>query len=104
MEQFDKLRREMIREEELKRVKEQLKGNLLLFLESSDSWMTRLAQNEIYFGRYIPIEEVIKGIEGVTSEELNQLAQDLFREELFCLTVLGPIEKTELTRDLLSFG
>ena len=102
--QFDKLRREMIREEELKRVKEQLKGNLLLFLESSDSWMTRLAQNEIYFGRYIPIEEVIKGIEGVTSEELNQLAQDLFREELFCLTVLGPIEKTELTRDLLSFG
>jgi len=104
MEQFDKLRREMIREEELKRVKEQLKGNLLLFLESSDSWMTRLAQNEIYFGRYIPIEEVIKGIEGVTSEELNQLARDLFREELFCLTVLGPIEKTELTRDLLSFG
>jgi len=103
MEQFDKLRREMISEEELKRTKEQLKGNLLLFLESSDSWMTRLAQNEIYFGRYIPIEEVIKGIEGVTSEELNQLAQDLFREELLCLTVLGPIDETELTRDLLSF-
>ena len=65
--------------------------------------MTRLAQNEMYFGEYIPIEEVIHGIDRVTSEAVNKLAQDLFREELLCLTVLGPIEKTELPRDLLSF-
>ncbi len=103
MEQFDKLRKEEVGGEELKRTKDQLKGNLLLSLEGSDSWMSRLAQNEIYFGEYIPIEEVIQGIEGVTSEEVNQLAQDLFREELFCLTVLGPIDKTELPRNLLSF-
>lgn len=103
IEQFDKLRKERVCGEELKRTKDQLKGNLLLSLESSGSWMTRLAQNEIYFGEYIPIEEVIQGIEGVTSEEVNQLAQDLFREELFCLTVLGPIDKTELPRDLLNF-
>jgi predicted Zn-dependent peptidase len=103
LEQFDRFRMERIRLEELKRTKDQLKGNLLLFLESSDSWMTRLAQNEIYFGEYIPVEEVIQGIDGVTSEEVNQLAQNLFREELFCLTVLGPIDKTELPRNLLSF-
>ncbi len=103
IEQFDRLRKVRIRAEELKRAKEQLKGNLLLFLESSDSWMTRLAQNEIYFGKHIPIAEVLQGIEKVTSKEVNQLAQDLFREELFCLTVLGPIDETELTRDLLSF-
>ena len=103
IEQFDRFRKVRIRGDELKRAKEQLKGNLLLFLESSDSWMTRLAQSEIYFGKHIPIEEVIHGIEKVTSEEVDQLANDLFREELFCLTVLGPIDKTELTRDLLSF-
>jgi predicted Zn-dependent peptidase len=103
IEQFHKLRKGRVRGEELKRTKDQLKGNLLLSLESSDSWMTRLAQNEIYFGEYIPIEKVIQGIEGVTSEEVNQLAQNLFREDLFCLTVLGPIDKTELPRDLLSF-
>jgi len=103
LDQFDRLRKERVRGEELKRTQEQLKGNLLLSLESSDSWMTRLAQNEIYFGEYIPVEEVIQGIEGVTSEEVNQLAQDLFREESFCLTVLGPIDKEELSRDLLNF-
>jgi predicted Zn-dependent peptidase len=103
IEQFDRLRKERVRGEELKRTKDQLKGNLLLSLESSDSWMTRLAQNEMYFGEYIPIEEVIQGIDRVTSEEVNKLAQDLFREELLCLTVLGPIKKTELARDLLSF-
>ncbi len=103
MEQFDKFRKERVGGEELKRAKDQLKGNLLLSLEGSDSWMNRLAQNEIYFGEYIPIEEVIHGIEGVTSEEVNLLAQDLFREEQFCLTVLGPIDKAELPRDLLSF-
>ena len=102
IEQFDTLRKERIRAEELKRTQDQLKGNLLLSLESSDSWMTRLAQNEIYFGEYIPIEQVIQGIEGVTSEEVNKLAQDLFREELLCLTVLGPVEKKELPRELLS--
>jgi predicted Zn-dependent peptidase len=103
IEQFDRLRKERVRGEELKRTKDQLKGNLLLSLESSDSWMTRLAQNEMYFGEYIPIEEVIQGIDRVTSEEVNKLAQDLFREELLCLTVLGPIKKTELARDLLNF-
>jgi predicted Zn-dependent peptidase len=102
--QFDTFRKVKIGQDELKRAQEQLKGNLLLSLESSDSWMTRLAQNEMYFGEYIPIEEVIQRIERVTSEEVNQLAQDLFREGLLCLTVLGPLEKTELTRDLLSFG
>jgi predicted Zn-dependent peptidase len=103
IDQFDRLRKERVRGEELRRTKEQLKGNLLLSLESSDSWMTRLAQNEIYFGEYIPVEEVIGGIEGVTLEEVNQLAQDIFREESFCLTVLGPIDKAQLSRDLLSF-
>jgi predicted Zn-dependent peptidase len=101
--QFDTFRKARIREDELRRAQEQLKGNLLLSLESSDSWMTRLAQNEMYLGEYIPIEEVIKGIEGVTSSEVSQLAQDLFREDLFCLVVLGPIGERELPRDLLRF-
>ena len=103
IDQFDRLRKEKVRGEELKRTKEQLKGNLLLSLESSDSWMTRLAHNEIYFGEHIPVEEVIQGIERVTSEEVSQLAQDIFREELFCLTVLGPIGQAKLSRDLLRF-
>ena len=101
--QFDTFRKARIREDELRRAQEQLKGNLLLSLESSDSWMTRLAQNEMYLGEYIPIEEVIKGIEGVTSSEVSQLAQDLFREDLFCLVVLGPIGERELPQDLLRF-
>jgi len=101
--QFDTFRKGRIREDELRRAQEQLKGNLLLSLESSDSWMTRLAQNEMYFGKYIPIEEVIKSIEGVTSSEVIRLAQDLFREDLFCLVVLGPIGEGELPRDLLRF-
>jgi predicted Zn-dependent peptidase len=101
--QFDTFRKGRIREDELRRAQEQLKGNLLLSLESSDSWMTRLAQNEMYFGEYIPIEEVIKGIEGVTSSDVYRLAQDFFREDLFCLVVLGPIRERELPRDLLRF-
>jgi len=103
MEQLDRLRKERVRGEELQRAKDQLKGNLLLSLESSDSWMTRLAQNEIYFGEHISVEEVIQGIEEVTSDQVNQLAQDLFREEFLCLVVLGPMDKRELPRDLLSF-
>ncbi len=43
---------------------------MLLGLETSDSRMSRIAKNEIYFGRDVPLEEVAAGIDAVTNDDV----------------------------------
>jgi len=74
---------------EFHRAKAQLKGNLLLGLESTSSRMTRLANTEIYFGRYFDLDEIIRGIDGVSSETFAELNRSLFEPERYALTTIG---------------
>ena len=60
--------------EELRRSKDQLKGSLMLSLESSTARMSNLARQEMYFDRFIGMDEILKRIEKVTAEEMMQLA------------------------------
>ena len=47
---------------------------MLLGMESTDSRMNRLARNEIYFRRDVPLDELSKGIESVTNDKVVELA------------------------------
>ncbi len=76
---------------EFRRAKEQLKGNLLLGLESTGSRMTRLAKMYIYFNRCFGLEEIIRGIEAVTPERLHELSQSLFDGGSCTLASIGRI-------------
>ncbi len=89
-----------IRPKELRSAKDQLKGNLLLSLESTESRMSRLAKNEIFFHRFISTEEIIEGIERVSAEEICSLAQEIFRPDSLSLTVLGPITERNIPSTL----
>lgn len=99
-----KLTEDLPKPKELQSAKEQLKGNLLLSLESTDSRMNRLAKSEIYFHRFINIEEIIEGIEKVTAEEVSRLAQKIFNPDFLSLTVLGPVNKNSIPLDLFYTG
>ena len=99
--EFNSLKTEPFKNGELETSKEQLKGNLLLSLESSDNMMTRLAKNEIYFHTYLPVEQVIDGIDGVKEEHVRYLASELFDDRHFCLTVLGPVDGNGLEKTLI---
>jgi predicted Zn-dependent peptidase len=102
LKEFQRLKKEPFKNGELEIAKEQLKGNLLLSLESSDNLMTRLAKSEIYFESYFPVERVLKGIDEVKEEVVRSLAGDIFDERFFCLTVLGPVDGNGLDKNLLS--
>jgi predicted Zn-dependent peptidase len=102
--EFNRLKEDPFKNGELETAKEQLKGNLLLSLESSDNLMTRLAKNEIYFGTYLPVERTLKGIDEVKEEVVRDLARELFDEHFFCLTVLGPTNGKHLNETLLKSG
>jgi predicted Zn-dependent peptidase len=98
LKEFNRFKREPLKNGELETAKEQLKGNLLLSLESSDNLMTRLAKNEIYFQTYLPVGMILKGIDEVQEETVQRLANDIFDERFFCLTVLGPMDGNYLDK------
>jgi len=83
--------REGISPEELRRAKGHAKGGLLLGLETGEARMNRLARCEIYFGRYIPIPEVVEQVERVTLGEVRELAARCFADENRALTLLGEL-------------
>ena len=89
-------------EEELLRAKNHLKGSLMLSLESTSSRMSNLARQELYFGKFFSLDEILASIEAVTREGVQALAQDFFRPEQISATVLGPLNGFTLDRKRLS--
>jgi predicted Zn-dependent peptidase len=91
-------------EEELARAKSQIKGNMLLALESSESRMTRIAKNEIYFGHDIPPAQVAQAIGAVSGDDVLAVAGDLFRDGAIGVALLGELRAGEVDERLLSLG
>ena len=89
-------------EEELKRAKDQLKGSLMLSLESSTARMSNLARQEMYYERFVGMDEIIRRIQAVTQEDILHSAGELFRPELIAVTVLGNLNGLKITRDSLA--
>ena len=81
---------------DLQQAKDQLKGNLLLGLEGTSSRMTRLAKMEIYFQRNHELDEIIAGIEGVSADQFQALAERILRDEAFAITSIGPLPQAAL--------
>ncbi len=88
-------------DDELDDAKEFTKGNLLLASESPDNQMVRLAQNEFYFGKYIPLGQVIDNIESVTKEDILELAKTLFTPDAMALSILGPFKDRKMVKGLM---
>ncbi len=89
---------------EFNAAREQIKGNLLLSLESSENRMARLAKNEIYLGQHPTIEESLQQINTVTPEDVCRLAGELFQDRYLTLQMLGDPEDTDFSLLDLTLG
>ncbi|MBI3358360.1 MAG: insulinase family protein [Nitrospirae bacterium] len=87
-----KMKEKGVAAEELKKAKEHIKGNILLSTESSSSRMSRLAKDELSFGRQFKLTEVIGRINRVTLKSVYEVANTLFHSKSISLTALGPVE------------
>jgi predicted Zn-dependent peptidase len=101
LEEISKIRDTRVDSTELRYAKEFTKGNLMIASESNDNQMVRMAQNETHFGRYIPLEEVINNVEAVTEDDVLELAESLFQNNRFALTLLGPVTDKHVFDDIL---
>jgi predicted Zn-dependent peptidase len=86
-----RLRTTGVDKQELERVKNQMKGSLMLSLESTHSRMSKLAKDEIYEGRHITLDEMMAEIDRVSVSQITRLARELFNLDGLSVTVLGPV-------------
>ncbi len=102
LKEINKVVRDGLAPEELARAKSQLKGNMLLGMESTESRMNRLARNEIYFQRDIPIDELGREIEKVTNDQMVELASSCFKPERMGMVLLGDLKGRQLGPEVWS--
>ena len=85
----------------MRRVKDQLKGSLMLSLESSTARMSNLARQDMYFDRFFNLDEIIERVEQVTPGEVQEMAGSMFRSGSVAVTVLGNLAGMKLSRELI---
>jgi len=100
--EFRNLKQELVPEDELRRAKDHLKGSLMLSLESTSSRMSNLARQEMYFGRFFSLDELVESIEAVTAAHIQQIAQKFFDQKQIALTVLGNLDGFKIGREDLA--
>jgi predicted Zn-dependent peptidase len=98
LEEFRKLKSEPVSDEELDRAKNQSKGNIVLGLESSSARMSNLARQQMYYGRFTTVDEIIADVDRVTPADIQRLANDLLLQDCISLTMLGNLGDVTLTR------
>jgi predicted Zn-dependent peptidase len=99
LKEFQELKQTPIAEEELRRAKDHLKGSLMLSLESTSSRMSNLARQEMYFGRFFSLDELVESIESVTANDVQRISQAFFDPRQIALTILGNLEGFKIGRE-----
>ncbi len=79
-------------EKALAQAKDYIMAGVFLSSESTDSQMIRLIQNEVHFGRHVPLMEVAEKIAAVTAQEVQSLAAEILAPGRAALAVLGPVD------------
>jgi predicted Zn-dependent peptidase len=88
--EFEKLKRKPVPQAEINRTKSQIKGTLMLGLESMSGRMIRLASSELYLESYVSLDSMLKNIDHVRADSIQAVANDLLDESLFSTVVIRP--------------
>jgi predicted Zn-dependent peptidase len=100
--EFRDLKEVPVSGEELQRAKAQLKGSLMLSLESSMARMSNLARQEMYYDRFYGMNEITERIEAVQADEVQQVAQEFFVADRIAVTVLGNLAGLKISRNQIA--
>lgn len=89
LQSLELIKAEGFQDKELHNSKEQLKGSLMLSLESTNSRMSRNGKNELLLKRHRTLDEIVSLIDGVTKESVDELAKKLF-DKPFSSSLISP--------------
>ncbi len=90
---LDELKRatENITDEEVIRVRNQIRAGLLMSLESPSARAGQLARQQILWGRPIPMQETVDRINAITAKRVQDIAEQIFTQGTPTLAGIGPI-------------
>lgn len=100
--ELNEIAEHLVAPEELRRAKDHLKGSSVLGLESTSSRRGNLASQELYFKRFITLDEMLERIEKVTAEEVQTMAQEFFHPKQMAVAMLGRLEGFRVRRQDLT--
>lgn len=86
--EFKKLKDKAISDKELKKVKEYLKGGVLLSLESTTNRMMRIANSILYYDKVFSVEDYLSKIEKITVEDVQKTANELLNDSKLIKVIL----------------
>jgi predicted Zn-dependent peptidase len=84
---------ETITDEEVLRVRNQIRAGLLMSLESPSSRAGQLARQQILWGRPIPLQETVDRINRIDAGRVKQIARQVLDKGAFSLAGIGPVAK-----------
>jgi predicted Zn-dependent peptidase len=103
IEELKKLKTDLVDEKELKKAKKGMTGRMNLGLESSDSMAQFVLGSAALDLEIRTPKEIEKEINSVTSEEIMELANELFVDSQLNLAILGKHKGTSELKKLLTF-
>ncbi len=98
LKEIRKLKKDSLTSKELSHAKYQLKGNLLLSLESTFNRMNRLARYELFLHDFVDLDQTINAINKIKAKDVVEVAYDFFSSDKLSAAVLGPVGKYTLNR------
>lgn len=96
LKEFKKVKKERIKKSKLDEIKSQMKGNLILSMESTNGRMNRLGRHEILAGRYSSLKDSIRNIDKITADKMQEVARELFHSQNMTITSLGAAGENDL--------
>jgi predicted Zn-dependent peptidase len=93
--EIEKIRNKGFDEQEIARSKEQIKSNIVLGLEDTDSRMFRLGKSLLARDKILDLNEIIKRIDMVRSDDIMQLFNSIFVDERLMIAIIGNLTKRD---------
>lgn len=102
LEEHKKIKMGDIKKEELLKVREMIKGRLMLSMEDSMNIASFIGTKQILQNKIETPQEIIKKIETISIDEITELAKDIFKLEKLNFALIGPFDKNEEFEEVLS--
>ena len=101
LKEYKRISKEKVSESELKKAKDNIKGRLVLALESSDFQASFYAGQEILENKINTPEDMIKKIDRIKSSDVLKVAKDIFEPQKLNLALIGPFKDKNKFKKLL---
>jgi predicted Zn-dependent peptidase len=96
--ELQRLKAEPAPPEEFDRAKQLVKASLILSLDSCSARMSQMARHDIFFGRQLTVEEILRQVEAVTTEDIQRVANNVFQPDALALVVVGYVNSLRFER------